>query len=96
MSEAWSNPTHLTTPTALQRVVKSDPLGGGAVFTVSVKEVERESPPPVPVTFTVYVPVGVVAEVEIVIVVEQAGAHDVGEYEAVDPVGSPEVEKVVD
>lgn len=68
----------------------------GGTLTVRVNGVVRVSPPPVAVTVTVEFPVGVEGDVVRVIVEEQLGAHEVGENEAVVPVGSPEAENETD
>lgn len=55
-SDAWSKPTHFTTPGWLHRVEKLDVVGGGVVedaFTVNVKAVDFVSDPAADATFTV-------------------------------------------
>src|SRR5947207_506721 len=65
---------------------------GKVLLTVKVKLVVFVTLPPAPVTVMVKAPVGVEARVERVRVVEQVGAHAVGENAAVAPVGSPVAE----
>lgn len=66
----------------------------GSAFTVSVKLVVLITVPAVPVTVMVYVPTGVEAVVAMVMVEEQVGLQEVGENEAVAPVGRPDAEKL--
>lgn len=71
-------------------------VGVGDAFTVRLKLAVRVSPPPVPVTVMPDVPVGVVALVLRVRVVVQVGVQDVGEEDAVVPVGSPDAENATE
>jgi hypothetical protein len=65
-----------------------------AVVTVRLKLVVLVTPPPVTVTVIVWVPVGVEAPVAMFKVREHVGLQEVDVvYDAVAPVGRPEVEK---
>jgi len=64
--------------------------------TVNANVVVRDREPPVPVTVIVDDPVGVDAEVVSVSVDVQFGLHDVGENEAVVPMGRPEAANETD
>jgi hypothetical protein len=67
------------------------------VVTVRLKVVVLVIPPPVPVTVTAKVPVGVEEEVAMFKLREQVGLQDVEElYEAVAPLGTPDVLKETD
>ena len=63
-------------------------------FTVSEKVEILESPPPVPVIVIVETPAGVEESVAMVSVEEHVGLQEVGENDAVAPVGSPVAENV--
>ena len=63
--------------------------------TVSLKEVERDTPPSLPVTPIGNVPVGVELLVDIVRVEEQVGLQDTLEKDELTPLGNPDTEKEI-
>jgi len=91
LDTAWPWTTALFPPFESEK----SKVGGGA-FTVNVNVVVRVREPPVPVTVIVDDPVGVDAEVVSVSVDVQFGLHDVGENEAVVPMGRPEAANETD
>ena len=88
MPELSRGPEKLSNTTELPVVV--------GAFTVRVNVEILVIDPAVAVTVTVEFPVGVDERVLIVRVEEQVGEQAVGENDAVAPVGSPEIVKLVD